>query len=69
MSARERNFLIALPLRRETTMALMSKNPSFFIDAGNQPRSGQAFIVIVPARNAAAEGVEIPVNVLDSLRA
>jgi hypothetical protein len=50
-------------------MALMSKNPSFFVDAGNQPRSGQAFIVIDPARNAAAEGVEIPVNVLDSLRA
>ena len=78
---------------------------SFFVDAGNKPRIGQAFIVIDPAavagrevffervetmiramlqdegvrlpgtrryglaRKAAAEGVEIPANVLDSLRA
>ena len=78
---------------------------SFFVDAGNRPRIGQAFIVIDPAavagrevffervetlikvmlqdegvrlpgtrryglaRKAAAEGVEIPANVLDSLRA
>lgn len=77
---------------------------SFFIDAGNRPRIGQAFIVIDPAavagrevffervetlieamlqdegvrlpgarryglaRKSAAEGVEIPGNVLDSLR-
>ena len=77
---------------------------SFFVDAGNRPRIGQAFIVIDPvavagrevflervetlvaamledegvrlpgarryalARRAAAEGVEIPANVLDSLR-
>jgi len=77
---------------------------SFFVDAGNKPRIGQAFIVIDPAavagrevffervetliaamlqdegvrlpgtrryglaRKAAAEGVEVPANVLDSLR-
>jgi (2R)-3-sulfolactate dehydrogenase (NADP+) len=78
---------------------------SFFVDAGNTPRIGQAFIVIDPAavagrevffervetliramlqdegvrlpgtrryalaRKAAAEGVDIPATVLDSLRA
>jgi (2R)-3-sulfolactate dehydrogenase (NADP+) len=77
---------------------------SFFVDAGNKPRIGQAFIVIDPvavagrdvffervetliramlqdegvrlpgtrryglARKAAADGVEVPANVLDSLR-
>ncbi len=78
---------------------------SFFVDTGNKPRIGQAFIVIDPAavagrevfferveslvqamledegvrlpgmrrydlaRKAASEGVEIPTNVLDALRA